>query len=170
MKQCPKCNYSCEDSDVICKNCGFLFNLDGSNIKDQFDSPRETQYSNSASNSSENQPFGINNQYSLQNNGLAIAAFVLGIIAVVFACCDGIGAIPGIVALILGIISLRQINNSRGAQKGKNLAIAGIIMGGVGILIGVYFIVVLIANRGRIADFMQQYSSLIQKYQSSSNS
>lgn len=25
MKQCPKCNCSCEDSDIICRNCGFLF-------------------------------------------------------------------------------------------------------------------------------------------------
>jgi hypothetical protein len=25
MKQCPKCNSSCADEDIICKNCGYLF-------------------------------------------------------------------------------------------------------------------------------------------------
>lgn len=29
MKQCPKCNFTCEDSDIICKNCGYLFNVTG---------------------------------------------------------------------------------------------------------------------------------------------
>jgi hypothetical protein len=29
MKQCPKCNSTCEDSDVICRNCGYLFSPNG---------------------------------------------------------------------------------------------------------------------------------------------
>lgn len=28
MKQCPKCSNNCQDSDIVCKNCGYLFPAD----------------------------------------------------------------------------------------------------------------------------------------------
>lgn len=54
-------------------------------------------------------------------NGLAIASLVLSIVSLV-----GIGSILGI---IFGFVSKRQIDRSAGTQKGKGLALAGIIIG-----------------------------------------
>jgi len=52
-------------------------------------------------------------------NGLAIAALVTSLV-----CCGPIG-------LILGLVSLNQINSSQGRQGGKGMAIAGIVLGGL---------------------------------------
>jgi hypothetical protein len=63
-------------------------------------------------------------------NGLAIAALVLGVFVFLW--------ITSILAIVFGIIALRQINRSQGAQKGRGMAIAGIILGGF--WIGVLFL------------------------------
>lgn len=54
-----------------------------------------------------------------KTNGLAIAGFVLSIVC------------GGVLALVLSIIGLNQINNSNGTQRGKGLAIAGIVLGAI---------------------------------------
>ncbi len=58
-----------------------------------------------------------------QQETLAVWSLVLGIasLAVCLLC--------GIVAVILGVISLRRINAAEGALKGKGMAVAGIVMG-----------------------------------------
>jgi Domain of unknown function (DUF4190) len=59
-------------------------------------------------------------------SGLAVAALVTGLF---FWCC----AIPGIVAIVLGHIALEQIDDSGGVTRGRGMAIAGIVLGWVGI-------------------------------------
>lgn len=54
-------------------------------------------------------------------NGLAIAAIICGFLI-------------GPLGLIFGLISLSQINKSGGMQKGKGLAITGIVFGGLSVL------------------------------------
>jgi len=63
---------------------------------------------------------------------------VLGI-AQIFICIIG-----GILALVFGYISRRQIDQSGGTQGGRGFAITGIILGWVGIGLGVVYIVVII--------------------------
>lgn len=64
-------------------------------------------------------------------SGLAIASLVTGLF---FWCC----AIPGIVAIVLGHLALEQIEDSGGLKRGKGMAIAGIVLGWVGIgIVGV---------------------------------
>jgi hypothetical protein len=58
-------------------------------------------------------------------NGLAIASMVLGIVWVYW--------IGSILALIFGYIAKGQINASNGRQGGKGMAIAGIVLGWVGV-------------------------------------
>lgn len=58
-------------------------------------------------------------------NGMAIAAMICGICG--FAC-----LVPGLVGIILGIVSLPQIK--RNGQSGRGMAIAGIVLGGLWIL------------------------------------
>ena len=58
-------------------------------------------------------------------NGLAIAAMVLGIVWVYW--------IGSILALIFGYVARGQIRNANGSQGGNGMAIAGIVLGWVGI-------------------------------------
>ena len=67
--------------------------------------------------------------------GMAIAAMVCGIIAVL-SCAFALVAIPcGIVALVLGIIALVK------KKDGKGMAIAGVATGGVGLLASIVLLV-----------------------------
>ena len=60
-------------------------------------------------------------------SGLPVAALVLGIAVL----CTGI--IGGILAVIFGNLALARIDESQGAQKGRGLAIAGIVLGWIAI-------------------------------------
>jgi hypothetical protein len=60
-----------------------------------------------------------------QTNGFAIASMVLGILWIYW--------IGSILALVFGYIAKSQIDNSRGAQSGRGMAIAGIVLGWVGV-------------------------------------
>ncbi len=68
-----------------------------------------------------------------KTNGLAIAAMVVGIVGVV-AVFIGIGVFFAWIALPLGIVALVKINKSNGAEKGKGMAITGIVLGSLGVI------------------------------------
>jgi hypothetical protein len=73
-----------------------------------------------------------------RSHGLAIASLVTGILALFPGCCCGLFGIPlSIIALVMGIVSIQQINASGGQLGGKNMALAGTILGGVAIGIDV---------------------------------
>lgn len=59
-------------------------------------------------------------------NGKAVASFVLGLLALVLTC------FTGVPAMVLGVVALREINLSDGVQKGRKLAFAGMVLGGLG--------------------------------------
>jgi hypothetical protein len=65
-------------------------------------------------------------------NGMAIGSLVSSIVG--FLCCQ-IGAIVGI---ILGIVALNQIKQTN--QDGRGLAIAGIVIGGLGVAVTLIFL------------------------------
>jgi hypothetical protein len=60
-----------------------------------------------------------------ETNGLAIASLCLGIIWLF-----GVGSV---LAIVLGYAGLRQIRESRGHEGGRAIAIAGVIVGVVGL-------------------------------------
>ena len=62
-----------------------------------------------------------------KNNGLAIAGFVTSLI-----CCAPVG-------LGLSIAGLMQINKDPQYQLGKGFAIAGIVLGAIGIVAGILY-------------------------------
>jgi hypothetical protein len=68
-------------------------------------------------------------------NGLAIASLILGIAGWI-PC--GIGSV---VAVILGFVARTQIRESRGRQGGDGLALAGIILGFIGVGLIILFFV-----------------------------
>jgi Domain of unknown function (DUF4190)/Septum formation len=72
-----------------------------------------------------------------ERSGKAIAALVLGIVGVVLC----FTAVPSILALVFGLLARRDVRRSAGRLLGRNLAMAGIVLGIVGILMAVGFYV-----------------------------
>lgn len=71
------------------------------------------------------------------SKGLAIAAMVCGILSLVCCCTVYLGFMLAIVAVVLGIISM-----SKKDLGGKGMALAGIITGACGLLIGIISIII----------------------------
>jgi hypothetical protein len=72
-----------------------------------------------------------------QNNGLAVASLVLGILSILLAIIPIVGFIAWIMApvgLILGIIGL-------GKPTGKGMAIAGVVCSAIGLLICIGWVI-----------------------------
>jgi hypothetical protein len=67
-----------------------------------------------------------------RSEGLALASMITGIAGFLMGGC--FGPLPGIVALVLGLIALSQIKKSPDKYGGKPFAMAGAIIGGVSIL------------------------------------
>jgi hypothetical protein len=77
------------------------------------------------------QPVVISNT---RNNGLSIASMILGILWLYW--------VGSILALIFGYVALGQIKRSHGTQTGRGMAIAGIVLGWIGIATLVIVIIV----------------------------
>jgi len=70
-------------------------------------------------------------------NPLAIASLVTGILSII--CCfafGGLGIVLGGLGLGLGFFAKKQIAESGGTMKGDPLALAGMITGGIGAVLG----------------------------------
>ena len=80
-----------------------------------------------------------------ETNGLAVASLVCGILGVVL---PFIPLIPSLLAVIFSGRAKRQIDGSGGLQTGRGLAVAGQVLGWVGIvlvLVGILGLVALFA-------------------------
>ncbi len=86
-------------------------------------------------------------QPPVQTDGKAVAAMILGIISIVFACLYGSGIIFGIVGLILSILSKKAVNtNPLLAQnpKNKSFTTAGLICSIIGLVLSIIMIIVFV--------------------------
>ena len=80
-------------------------------------------------------------------DGMSIAAMVVGIASLVMACGYGVGLLGSPVALVLGLISKRRIDRSNGQLAGRGFAVAGFVLGIVGtvlLAIGVVGVIVFV--------------------------
>ncbi len=77
----------------------------------------------------------------VKTNGLAIASMVSGI-AGIFLC---ILFVPSILAVVFGHVGLTQIKRSAGRERGKGMAIAGLVLGYLGVVAAIVWIIV-VAN------------------------
>lgn len=76
---------------------------------------------------------------------MAIAALVLGIVSLVFTCVIWLAVPCGIIAVVLGAISMKS--------TGRGMAIAGVILGSLGILFSIVFIILVVAGSGVFEEF-----------------
>jgi uncharacterized membrane protein len=70
----------------------------------------------------------------------------------VCGCAGFLYVIPAVLGIIFGFVARSQIKNSKGAQKGEGMALAGIIVGFVWIALLVVLIIVLAATRNNNTD------------------
>jgi hypothetical protein len=77
--------------------------------------------------------------------GLAVASMAVGVLSMFGLFC--LGPIPGIVALILGLVALSQIKKAPARNTGKPLAIVGVVTGSLSILTFVGWLVFFIIAR-----------------------
>jgi hypothetical protein len=82
--------------------------------------------------------------------GLGIASLVLGILALLTCWMLGLGIIPGLVGLVLGIVAIRKLGRVRGASRA--VPIVGVVLSALGIVAGIFFFVAVISLVGPILD------------------
>ena len=102
------------------------------------------------------QPSGYPPPYQVTppNDGLGLAAMIIGIVSLVLSCGYGIGLLGAPAALIMGRISMKRIDRSQGTLGGRGMALAGFILGIIGTvllvlaIIAVVVIIVIAASGG----------------------
>ncbi|MFD9967606.1 DUF4190 domain-containing protein [Streptomyces sp. NPDC059013] len=87
-------------------------------------------------------------------NGMGITALVLGIIAVVGFCLYGLGIVLGVLALIFGFIGRARAR--RGEANNGGMALAGIILGAIGIVVGAAFLGLVIWAVANDPEFLER--------------
>lgn len=93
-----------------------------------------------------------------RRDGQAIGSLVTGIVSL--ACPGVIGIFLGITAIALGAVGLRRIKASEGALDGRGMALAGLILGSIGTVLGTAaFIYVTFINPDYVADLLEQMTT-----------
>ena len=99
-----------------------------------------------------------------RTSGLAIGSLVTGILGIILSCIFWpLGAILGLVALILGIVGLNETKKQPGVH-GKEMAIIGIVLGALSLALAILVLIgvaALISMGPRINEiFREIYQSL----------
>jgi Domain of unknown function (DUF4190) len=89
-------------------------------------------------------PYQVYRASSYGTNGLATASLITAIAGIPLSLLCYLGLPLAVAAIVLGIVSLSQINRTH--QQGRGLAIAGIVTGSVTVLLLVVSIAVLAAH------------------------
>ncbi len=70
--------------------------------------------------------------------GMATAAMVLGIVALVLFWCWVLAVLPALAGLVLGLVALSRINGGSAAPDGRGLALAGVICSGIALALTLF--------------------------------
>lgn len=120
----------------------------------------DTQYNQNFNQQPYQQYDPMGGQQPQGGKGMSVAAMVLGIVAIVGACCcTYVGIICGVIAVILGIISKKK------QHEGAQMALAGIICGAIGFVIGLVTLIINLVNiangNNPLQDILDQMSGAI---------
>ena len=77
-------------------------------------------------------------------NGVGVAALVLGIVGLALCWTVLGGVVLGILGVVFGAVGVRRV--ARGEATHRGMALAGLITGGVGLVVGVMLLVVIVAG------------------------
>jgi|GEM_PF-946037 len=95
---------------------------------------------------------------------MAIIALIAGILSILCHCIPlagfAIGFLLSVTAIVLGIIEFNKIKKGESSAKGRGMCIAGIILGGVGIVFGIIWLIIIIlgAFTGALGGLFDWYS------------
>jgi hypothetical protein len=82
--------------------------------------------------------YGVQPYIARKTNGFAIASLILGALWIYW--------LGSVLALIFGYIGKSQIDKSGDTQDGRGLAIAGIVLGWIGVAVLAIFIIAIVAG------------------------
>lgn len=85
--------------------------------------------------------YGYESTPPQQNNGVAIAAMILGILSLLGLLFLFPGLILGVIALILGIVGVKKANSIVGPGSRKGMAISGIVMGAIATILSALMLI-----------------------------
>jgi hypothetical protein len=92
-----------------------------------------------------------------RTNGLAATGMIMGILAVTCAfCCHGLPF--NVLGIIFSAIGLSQINQDPAGQRGRGMAIAGLVLSIISILLAVMFLILGVALN--TSDIMRRLGTL----------
>jgi len=100
-----------------------------------------------------------------KTSGMAVTSMILAIGSLPLACCYGFGILTGIVALILGVVALKQIRRSRGAIRGRGMAKAGVIISSIFLVIMAVLVIICIVYGVKFGPQMMKAASHMEKMQ-----
>jgi len=110
-RPCPACGEPIRREAVICRFCHYDF--------------RTNAIPGMA-------PYGAYPLTPPKTNSLAIASLVLGIVNML---------VGSILALVFGYRAIHEIDQSNGTQTGRGLAVAGVVLGWVGLVMGIIWLI-----------------------------
>ncbi|NNE65486.1 MAG: DUF4190 domain-containing protein [Pyrinomonadaceae bacterium] len=162
MKVCPKCNQQYDDDNLnFCLSDGELLMETAGGDADAdatptvyMDSPRVTNQNweqqepaqvqpNPAPQQMAQQPFAAPQTYQATvtpDKTLATVSLVLGILSLVLMCCY-LGIPLGAGAAITGFIGMNRVNTDPDKYGGKELAIIGLVLGGISFVLSMLLII-----------------------------
>lgn len=119
---CPNCGQQIMEEGTFCVNCGY-------NLKQNIQ------------NNNGNQSVNYNQKVvNSNNNGMATAGFILGIVSLLCCCYSSFLSIIGFIFSIVGLNKAKECEG-----KGRGLAIAGIVINSISLfLMMVYFFIFMI--------------------------
>lgn len=137
---CPNCgseNDGFAGGRVVCRACTATFDVpaERASVAPVVEAPVVMPAQSPFSAPVQSQPMAMQASANASYNQLAIASIISSF------CCSPAG-------LITGIIGLQQINKSNGLQKGKELAIIGIVISSLGMCSGVLYVIAAAVGAG----------------------
>ena len=74
----------------------------------------------------------------------SIIALIAGILSVLCCWFPAVGFLLSIAAIVLGIIEFNKIKKGESSAKGRGMSMAGIILGGAALVLGVIYLIIFI--------------------------
>lgn len=155
MKICPVCNQKYEDETLnFCLNDGSTLNdFDHEPPTVVIDPPRKTNpnfadYQTNFGDPAQQiyqPPFATPAVFRKPDQTLPIISLILGVFGLVLICCYA-GFPLGAAALITGYLGMKNANNDPMQYGGRGLAVAGMVLGAIGLLISLGWIIIIIIS------------------------